>query len=163
MSATAAIRVLRAAGVPFEEHRYRYEDRGGTRVSARELGVDEHHVVKTLVLQDDQRRLLLMLMHGDMDDNVHPAMTVQVVDELIKANRSFDMVWAPNRNHGLNEPYFIRRRWDYFVEHLLGATPPDNYEIQQPRDPWGGGGGQGSAWDDWDDGFPYWKPYAVKW
>ena len=67
MSATAAIRVLRAAGVPFEEHRYRYEDRGGTRVSARELGVDEHHVVKTLVLQDDQRRLLLMLMHGDRE------------------------------------------------------------------------------------------------
>ena len=67
MSSTAAIRALRAAHVSFEEHRYRYEDRGGTRVSARELGVDEHHVVKTLVLQDDQRRLLLMLMHGDRE------------------------------------------------------------------------------------------------
>jgi len=78
----------------------------------------------------------LLLMHGDMDDNVHPANTVQVIDELTKANKSFDLVWAPNRNHGLNEPYFIRRRWDYFVQHLLGETPPVNYEIQQPVDPW---------------------------
>ena len=39
---------------------------------------------------------------------------------------SFDLVWAPNRNHGLNEPYIIRVRWDYFVQRLLGATPPVN-------------------------------------
>ena len=78
----------------------------------------------------------LLLMHGDMDDNVHPAMTIQLVDELIKANRDFDLVIAPNRNHGLNEPYFIRRRWDYFVRHLMGAEPPKNYEIQPaPRQP----------------------------
>ena len=74
----------------------------------------------------------LLLMHGDMDDNVHPAMTIQVVDELIRANRDFDLIWAPNRAHGLNEPYFIRRRWDYFVRHLLGAEPPDQYEIVRP-------------------------------
>lgn len=72
----------------------------------------------------------LLLMHGDMDDNVHPAMTIQVVDELIKANKDFDLVIAPNRAHGLNEPYFIRRRWDYFVRHLMGAAPPANYEIK---------------------------------
>jgi dipeptidyl-peptidase-4 len=106
----------------------------------------------------------LLLMHGDMDDNVHPANTVQVIDELIKANKSFETVWAPNRNHGLNEPYFIRRRWDYFVQHLLGLTPPDNYEIKQPDDPWSRGqGGQGPAWDDFDDGFPYWKPFLISW
>jgi dipeptidyl aminopeptidase/acylaminoacyl peptidase len=105
----------------------------------------------------------LLLTHGDMDDNVHPAMTVQVVDELIKANKSFDMIWAPNRNHGLNEPYFIRRRWDYFVEHLLGMTPPENYEIRQPVD--GGARPPGSVptWDDWDDGFPHWKPFRAPW
>ena len=77
----------------------------------------------------------LLLMHGDMDDNVHPAMTIQVVDALIKANRSFDLIIAPNRAHSLNEPYFIRRRWDYFVEHLLGEKPPDNYEITKPAEP----------------------------
>jgi len=75
----------------------------------------------------------LLLMHGDMDDNVHPAMTVQVIDELIKANRDFDLIWAPDRAHGLNEPYFIRRRWDYFVRHLLGAEPPPQYEIVRPE------------------------------
>jgi dipeptidyl aminopeptidase/acylaminoacyl peptidase len=79
----------------------------------------------------------LLLMHGDMDDNVHPANTIQLVDELIKANKSFDLIIAPNRNHGLNEPYFIRRRWDYFVTYLLGATPPDNYLIVRPIDPAG--------------------------
>jgi dipeptidyl aminopeptidase/acylaminoacyl peptidase len=71
----------------------------------------------------------LLLMHGDMDDNVHPANTIQLVDELIKANKDFDLVIAPNRNHGLNEPYFIRRRWDYFVRYLMGVEPPREYEI----------------------------------
>ena len=75
----------------------------------------------------------LLLMHGDMDDNVHPAMTIQVVDELIKANKDFDLIVAPNRAHGLNEPYFIRRRWDFFVEHLLGKDPPAGYEIKRPQ------------------------------
>jgi len=82
----------------------------------------------------------LLLMHGDMDDNVHPANTIQLVDELIKANRTFDLIMAPNRAHGLNEPYFIRRRWDYFVQYLMGATPPDNYEITRPVDPAGNPG-----------------------
>ena len=74
----------------------------------------------------------LLLMHGDMDDNVHPAMTVQLIDELTKANQDYDLVWAPDRAHGLNEPYFIRRRWDYFVRHLMGAEPPQEYEITRP-------------------------------
>ena len=75
----------------------------------------------------------LLLMHGDMDDNVHPAMTVQLIDELTKANKDYDLVWAPDRAHGLNEPYFVRRRWDYFVRHLLGAEPPTEYEIRRPE------------------------------
>lgn len=71
----------------------------------------------------------LLLMHGDLDDNVHPAMTIQLVNELIKANKDFDFIWAPDRPHSLGEPYFIRRRWDYFVEHLLGKEPPREYKI----------------------------------
>jgi dipeptidyl aminopeptidase/acylaminoacyl peptidase len=104
----------------------------------------------------------LLLMHGDMDDNVHPAMTVQVVDELIKANKSFDLVWAPNRAHSLNEPYFIRRRWDYFVQHLLGATPPDNYELRQPAER-GARPTATPSWEDYDDGWPFWKPFLAWW
>jgi dipeptidyl aminopeptidase/acylaminoacyl peptidase len=76
----------------------------------------------------------LLLMHGDMDDNVHPAMTVQVVDALIKANKDFDLIIAPDHAHSLNEPYFIRRRWDYFVTHLMGAEPPRQYEIVRPNE-----------------------------
>ena len=65
MAVTAAVRVLRVHGVAFTEHAYQYEDRGGTRVSSRALGVDEHAVVKTLVMQTDERAPLLVLMHGD--------------------------------------------------------------------------------------------------
>ena len=64
---TAAIRVLRAAGAAYTEHPYVYEEKGGTAVSARELGVDEHSVVKTLVMEDDRKKPLIILMHGDRE------------------------------------------------------------------------------------------------
>ena len=67
MSGTPAIHFLRKHGVAFTEHEYRYEERGGTRVSARELGVDEHHVAKTLVMEDERRQPLLIVMHGDRE------------------------------------------------------------------------------------------------
>jgi len=67
MPATAAIRVLRASGADYTEHPYDYEEKGGTAVSARELGVDEHAVVKTLVMEDDRKRPLIVLMHGDRE------------------------------------------------------------------------------------------------
>ena len=67
MSATPAIHALRRHGVPFVEHEYPYEEHGGTRVSARELGVPEHSVVKTLVMEDDRKRPLIVLMHGDRE------------------------------------------------------------------------------------------------
>lgn len=65
MPATAAVRVLRAAGVAYTEHPYAYEERGGTEASARELRVDEHAVIKTLVMEDDRKKPLIVLMHGD--------------------------------------------------------------------------------------------------
>jgi Cys-tRNA(Pro) deacylase len=67
---TPATRLLRERGIPFTEHLYRYEDKGGTRVSARELGVDEHAVVKTLVMEDDRGAPLVVLMHGDREVSV---------------------------------------------------------------------------------------------
>jgi len=75
----------------------------------------------------------LLLMYGTLDDNVHPNATLLVIDELIKQNKNFDLVVFPNRNHGYaQEPYTIRRTWDYFVQHLLGETPPWQYEIKGP-------------------------------
>jgi Cys-tRNA(Pro) deacylase len=67
VSATPAVHFLRKHGVAFTEHPYRYESHGGTRVSSRELGVDEHAVVKTLVMQDEGKQPLLVLMHGDRE------------------------------------------------------------------------------------------------
>ena len=64
---TPATRLLREQGVAYTEHPYRYEERGGTRVSSRELGVDEHAVVKTLVMEDDTGTPLVVLMHGDRE------------------------------------------------------------------------------------------------
>jgi Cys-tRNA(Pro) deacylase len=62
---TTAVRALREAKVAFEPHLYAYEEKGGTRVSSRELGVDEHSVIKTLVMEDDAKQPLIVLMHGD--------------------------------------------------------------------------------------------------
>jgi Cys-tRNA(Pro) deacylase len=64
---TPAVRFLRDRNVVFSEHLYPYEERGGTAVSARELGVAEHVVVKTLVMEDDTGQPLLVLMHGDRE------------------------------------------------------------------------------------------------
>jgi len=63
---TPAVRALRAAGISFTDHLYAYEEKGGTAVSSRELGVDEHCVIKTLVMQDDRKQPLMVLMHGDL-------------------------------------------------------------------------------------------------
>jgi Cys-tRNA(Pro) deacylase len=67
MSATPAVHALRRHHIPFTEHPYRYEEHGGTRVSSRELGVPEHSVIKTLVMQDEAQRPLMVLMHGDRE------------------------------------------------------------------------------------------------
>ena len=63
---TPAVRVLRAAGINFTDHPYAYQEKGGTAVSSRELGVDEHCVIKTLVMEDDRKQPLIVLMHGDL-------------------------------------------------------------------------------------------------
>ncbi len=62
---TPAIRLLKSAGVPFTLHSYAYEDHGGTEAASKELGVEEHAVIKTLVMEDETSRPLIVLMHGD--------------------------------------------------------------------------------------------------
>lgn len=77
----------------------------------------------------------LLLMHGELDDNVSPTLTMRLADALIKANKDFDLLILPNENHqtAYKSAYFIRRKWDYFVRHLLGADPPTGYRITQAR------------------------------
>ena len=64
---THATRLLKQAGTPFTEHPYRYEEHGGTALCARELAVDEHAVIKTLVMEDERAAPLIILMHGDRE------------------------------------------------------------------------------------------------
>jgi Cys-tRNA(Pro) deacylase len=65
--ATAAIRLLKQHKIKFIPRSYKYEERGGTRASARELQIDEHLIIKTLVMEDEQQRPLIVLMHGDCE------------------------------------------------------------------------------------------------
>jgi len=64
---TPAIRVFREQGVAFILKPYKYEERGGTAVASRELGVDEHGVIKTLIMEDERKNALIVLMHGDRE------------------------------------------------------------------------------------------------
>jgi len=75
----------------------------------------------------------LMLAHGGLDDNVPPYNTYLVVDALIKANKDFDLVIFPNARHGYGQDsnYMMRKRWDYFVKYLMGATPPKEFDFSK--------------------------------
>ncbi len=74
----------------------------------------------------------LMLAHGNMDDNVPPYNTYLVVEALEKANKDFDLIIFPNARHGYGADsyYMMRRRWDYFIQNLMGGTPPKEYLIK---------------------------------
>ncbi len=71
----------------------------------------------------------LLLAHGNLDNNVPPYNTLLVVEELIKANKDFDLIIFPNKKHGFGDQsnYFMRRKWDYFVKNLKGLEPPKNF------------------------------------
>jgi len=78
----------------------------------------------------------LLIVHGDIDDNVHVVETMRFADALMKANKNFDMLIVPNMYHGEGgNPYLVRRRWDYFVQNLLGLTPPADFEVHEDKDP----------------------------
>ncbi len=111
-----------------------YEDDWGERYIGMEIygenGVSNYQVQANQEYAENLKGKLL-LIHGGMDDNVPPYNTYLVADALIKANRDFDMIILPNARHGYGRDsyYIMRRRWDYFVEHLLGAEPPANFDI----------------------------------
>jgi len=119
---TPAIRVLRGAGVPFTEHLYRYEEHGGTRVSARELGVDEHAVVKTLVLEDDARAPLLVLMHGDLEVS-----TKQLARAIGRKHVEPCTPDVANRHSGYlvggTSPFGTRKAMPVYVERTILELP----------------------------------------
>ncbi|MEW4489167.1 DPP IV N-terminal domain-containing protein [Thalassoglobus sp. JC818] len=88
--------------------------------------IGPHYEEQSNVTNADKLQGKLFLTVGEKDTNVDPASTMQVVNALIKANKKFDMLVVPGHGHGVGEiPYMKRRRIDFFVEHLMGKTPPN--------------------------------------
>jgi dipeptidyl aminopeptidase/acylaminoacyl peptidase len=107
-----------------------YEDDWGERYNGLAENVDYASQANQLYAKNLKGKL--MLAHGMMDDNVPPSNTLLVVDALIKANKDFDLVLFPNSRHGFGvfSPYMMRKRWDYFVTHLQGKTPPKEFALR---------------------------------
>jgi dipeptidyl-peptidase 4 len=96
--------------------------------------VDKHYEEQSNYTLADRLQGKLFLAHGDVDENVPMPATIKLVDALVKGNKDFDFLIMPNRPHGFgNDPYFVRRRWDYFVKNLLSIDPPSGFDIRQPR------------------------------
>ena len=70
-----------------------------------------------------------------MDDNVHPAATIKLIAALIEENKDFDSLIFPNSAHAVARfSYVIRKKWDYFVRHLLGQQPPEGFDLTPPKE-----------------------------
>ena len=123
-----------------------YEDDWGERyiglLTKGEGGKDNYDAQANQVYAGDLKGKLL-LAHGNMDDNVPPYNTWLVVEALNKANKDYDLIIFPNARHGYGADsyYMMRRRWDYFVEHLMGAKPPKEYKLVPKTDPRTAAGG----------------------
>ena len=119
---TPATRLLREKGVAYTEHPYRYEERGGTAVSARELGVDEHAVVKTLVMERDDGEPLVVLMHGDREVSTKAlarrlgCKSVQICRPEVASRHSGYLV-------GGTSPFGTRKAMPVYVERTILELP----------------------------------------
>jgi len=145
---TSAVRMLREHGVAFTDHPYPYEERGGTAVSARELGVDEHAVVKTLIMEDDAKHPMVVLMHGDREvstKNLARALGVKSIAPCAPA--------VADRHSGYQvggtSPFGTRRKMPVYMQrtiadlsyvyinggrrgYLVGMTPADLARVLHP-------------------------------
>ena len=121
-SETPATAWLKRAGVAYTEHLYDYVDRGGTAESSRQLGVDEHAVVKTLVMQDEQAQPLIILMHGDCEVSLKalareiPCKKVEPCKPEVAQRHSGYLV-------GGTSPFGTRKALPVFVEAGILALP----------------------------------------
>ncbi len=119
---TAAVRVLREHGVAFADHRYDYISRGGTEVSARALGVPEHAVVKTLIMEDDEKRPLVVLMHGDCEvstKNLARFLGVKAVAPCAPATADRHSGYQV----GGTSPFGTRRPMPVYMERSIAELP----------------------------------------
>ncbi len=121
-STTQAIRVMKEKGIAFSLHHYKYEEHGGTEVSARELKVHEHMVIKTLVLEDDRKEPFIILMHGDRHVSTKSlarfigAKSVQPCDPKIAERHTGYKV-------GGTSPFGTRKKLKVYVEATILDLP----------------------------------------
>jgi len=119
---TGAVRVLREHGVDFTQHPYSYVERGGTEVSARELGVPEHAVIKTLIMEDDRGAPLVVLMHGDRE------VSTKSLARVIGAKSVVPCAPAVADRHsgyqvGGTSPFGTRRAMRVYMERSIAELP----------------------------------------
>jgi Cys-tRNA(Pro) deacylase len=119
---TAAIRVLRQAKANYNEHLYNYEEKGGTAVSARELGVDEHSVIKTLIMEDETKSPLVVLMHGGRQVS-----TKELAREIGVKSVSPCTPDTANRHSGYlvggTSPFGTRKKMPVYMEKSIASLP----------------------------------------
>jgi len=119
---TPAIRMLREHKVEFSDHPYDYEERGGTAVSARELGVDEHAVIKTLIMEDEHKHPLVVLMHGD-----HEVSTKNLARHIGVKTIAPCTPEVANKHSGYmvggTSPFGTRKRMPVYVQRTILELP----------------------------------------
>ena len=149
VAATTAVRELRANKVEFTDHPYEYEEKGGTAASARELGVPEHAVVKTLVMEDEIKRPLVVLMHGDQKVSTRELARVIGVKTISPCSPE-----TANRHSGYivggTSPFGTRKKMPVYMEesilelpkvyinggrrgYLVGISPEEVVRVLAPR------------------------------
>jgi Cys-tRNA(Pro) deacylase len=119
---TPAIRLLKQAKVDFSSHLYAYEERGGSAVSARELGVDEHQVIKTLVMEDEQRKPLIILMHGDLEVSTKELARTLVVKTIAPCNPDIALKQTGYQIGGTS-PFATRKEIPVYMEGTITDLP----------------------------------------
>lgn len=119
---TAAVRVLRQAKVAFGEHPYQYEEKGGTAVSAREIGVDERCVIKTLIMEDERKNPLVVLMHGHLQVSTKELARVIGVKSVSPCTPD-----TANKHSGYlvggTSPFGARKRMPVYLEETILELP----------------------------------------
>lgn len=122
LPSTPAVLALRRSGVVFTPHFYDYEDRGGTAVSSRELGVSEHEVVKTLVMEDERASPLIVLMHGDMKVSTKALARMAGVKRIEPCRPDVAQRHSGYQVGGTS-PFGTRKRMPVYVERSILELP----------------------------------------
>jgi Cys-tRNA(Pro) deacylase len=119
---TPAIRFLKQHKVDYSQHLYSYEEKGGTTASARELGVDEHQVIKTLVMEDEQRKPLIILMHGDQEVSTKELARSVGVKTISPCNPETALKHTGYQVGGTS-PFATRKAMPVYIEKTITTLP----------------------------------------